>query len=395
MELNTRYGDFGGNYAPESLMSLLKTIEKGFKEIKDDPDFNKELNALLVQYAGRPTPITYAKRLSQDLGIDLYLKREDLLHGGAHKTNNTIGQLLLAKYLGKNRIIAETGAGQHGVATAMAGAMLGMNVIIYMGEVDIERQQTNVLRMRLFGAEVIGVNSGSATLKDAINEAMRDWITNAETTYYCFGTAAGPHPFPQIVRHFQTVIGQEARQQMLDQNGDLPDVICACVGGGSNAIGIFSAFLNDSNVMLYGAEAGGKGIDTPYHASTLNKGKPGVFHGMHSVFLQNESGQISEPYSISAGMDYPGVGPEHTHLYHNQRCHYLPVTDEQTLEAFEILAKKEGIIPAFEPAHAIALVMALVEENKLKQNSTVLINLSGRGDKDLTSFWQYKHDKRA
>ncbi|WP_440993815.1 tryptophan synthase subunit beta [Cysteiniphilum litorale] len=388
MQLNTRYGQFGGCYAPESLMSILTEIERGFIAIEQDQSFQLEFKRLLKDYAGRDTPITYIQNLSNKYGADIYLKREDLLHGGAHKTNNTIGQMLLAKYLGKKRVIAETGAGQHGVATAMTGAMLGLQVEIYMGAVDIARQKPNVERMKLFGAKVHSVSSGSATLKDAINDAMRDWITNAEDTYYCFGTAAGPHPFPALVRYFQEVIGKEARAQMLKLIHALPDAVIACVGGGSNAIGIFSGFLRDERVAIYGAEPAGKGLETGEHAATMNKGEIGVFHGMQSLFLQDKDGQIKEPYSISAGLDYPGIGPEHVYLQESKRVSYLTITDDEAIAAFEELSKKEGIIPAFESAHALALAFQLAQ-SQLK-GKTILVNLSGRGDKDLQSYFRYK-----
>lgn len=340
MQLNTRYGQFGGCYAPESLMPILTEIERGFIAIQHDESFQLEFKRLLKDYAGRETPITYIHNLSNKYGADIYLKREDLLHGGAHKTNNTIGQMLLAKYLGKKRVIAETGAGQHGVATAMTGAMLGLQVEIYMGAVDIARQKPNVERMKLFGAKVHSVSSGSATLKDAINDAMRDWITHAEDTYYCFGTAAGPHPFPALVRYFQEIIGKEARAQMLKLTHALPDAVIACVGGGSNAIGIFSGFLSDEKVAIYGAEPAGKGLETGEHAATMNKGEIGVFHGMQSLFLQDKDGQIKEPYSISAGLDYPGIGPEHVYLQESKRVSYLTITDDEAIAAFEELSKK-------------------------------------------------------
>ncbi|MDA0910719.1 MAG: tryptophan synthase subunit beta [Proteobacteria bacterium] len=388
MQLNTRYGQFGGCYAPESLMPILTEIERGFIAIQHDESFQLEFKRLLKDYAGRETPITYIHNLSNKYGADIYLKREDLLHGGAHKTNNTIGQMLLAKYLGKKRVIAETGAGQHGVATAMTGAMLGLQVEIYMGAVDIARQKPNVERMKLFGAKVHSVSSGSATLKDAINDAMRDWITHAEDTYYCFGTAAGPHPFPALVRYFQEIIGKEARAQMLKLTHALPDAVIACVGGGSNAIGIFSGFLSDEKVAIYGAEPAGKGLETGEHAATMNKGEIGVFHGMQSLFLQDKDGQIKEPYSISAGLDYPGIGPEHVYLQESKRVSYLTITDDEAIAAFEELSKKEGIIPAFESAHALALAFQLAQ-SPLK-GKTILVNLSGRGDKDLQSYFRYK-----
>jgi tryptophan synthase beta chain len=384
MKLNTRFGQYGGVYAPESLIPILTEVERGFIAIQQDAAFQTRLKDLQKNYAGRATPITHCERLSKELGRDLYLKREDLLHGGAHKTNNALGQLLLAQYLGKTRIIAETGAGMHGVATAMIGAKLGMDVTVYMGAVDIARQAPNVARMKLFGAKVVPVNSGSATLKDAVNEAMRDWITHPDDTYYCFGTAAGPHPFPVLVRYFQAVIGREARQQMLDQTGGLPNAIFACVGGGSNAIGLFSGFLDDATVKIYGAEPAGRGLETGMHAATLQKGTSAVFHGMHSLFLQDADGQITEPHSISAGLDYPGIGPEHAHLQQINRVQYLGATDDEALDAFEILSKKEGIIPAFESAHAIALVLRIAAD--FSAGAKLLVNLSGRGDKDLDSY---------
>jgi len=385
MKLNTRFGEYGGCYAPESLIPVLQEVEQGFIEIKKSKTFQKELQSLLQNYAGRSTPLTLAESLSNEHGCKIYLKREDLLHGGAHKTNNTIGQLLLAKHLGKKRIIAETGAGQHGVATAMVGAKLGLDVEVFMGAVDVARQKPNVERMKLFGAKVHSVESGGATLKDAINDAMRDWVTHAENTYYCFGTAAGPHPFPTLVRYFQEIIGREAKLQMLAQHGRLPGAIVACVGGGSNAIGIYSAFLDDKDVAIYGAEAAGKGIDTDEHAATMAKGSEGVFHGMQSLFLQNNDGQIIEPYSISAGLDYPGIGPEHAYLQKLVRVTYQGITDAEAIDAFELLSKREGIIPAFESAHAVSLGLKLAKTKKYK---SILINISGRGDKDLDSYWE-------
>ncbi|MCF6767807.1 tryptophan synthase subunit beta [Thiotrichales bacterium 19S11-10] len=385
MQLNSRFGRYGGCYVPESLVSVLEEVEAGFIKAKEDKTFLNQYQQLLTNYAGRKTPLTYAENLSNQLGCHIYLKREDLLHGGAHKTNNCIGQLLLAKYLGKRRIIAETGAGQHGVATAMIGAKLGLDVEVYMGALDIKRQKQNVERMKLFGAKVHSVENGSATLKDAINEALRDWITYADNTYYCFGTAAGPHPFPVMVRYFQEVIGLEAREQIQQMTGHLPDAIVACVGGGSNAIGLFSAFLDDASVDIYGAEAAGHGIESGEHAATLLKGDVGVFHGMQSLFLQDKDGQIKEPYSISAGLDYPGIGPEHAYLKEINRVQYLGITDQQALNAFELLSKEEGIIPAFESAHAIALALEIT--NQYPPNSRLVVNLSGRGDKDLESYW--------
>lgn len=384
MKLSRYYGDFGGMFAPESLVPALEALEQGFMAIQQDSAFQARLQDLLTHYAGRATPITHARNLSRLLGREIYFKREDLLHGGAHKTNNCLGQGLLAQYLGKTRIIAETGAGQHGVATAMVGALLGIPVEVYMGAVDIARQAANVQRMKLFGATVHSVTSGTATLKDAVTEAMRDWITRPDDTYYCLGSVVGPHPFPRLVRYFQEVIGTEARAQMLTQTGRLPDAVVACVGGGSNAIGIFSGFVADASVALYGAEAAGKGVDTHEHAATITKGQPGIFHGMHSIFLQTADGQIMEPYSISAGLDYPGIGPEHAFLAQTGRAQYCPVTDQQALEAFELLARREGIIPAFESAHALALVIN--ERERFQPGASVLINLSGRGDKDLDTY---------
>lgn len=391
MKLSMRYGEYGGVYAPESLIPILTEIEEGFIRIQDDEGFQARYKDLSQNYAGRPTPLTHCGRLSEKTGRQIYLKREDLLHGGAHKTNNCLGQLLLAQYLGKKRIIAETGAGMHGVATAMIGALLGMEVIVYMGAVDVARQAPNVARMKLFGATVIPVTSGSATLKDAVNEALRDWIGHPDDTYYCFGTAAGPHPFPALVRYFQSVIGREARAQMLDQVGHLPDAVFACVGGGSNAIGIFSGFLDDKAVQLFGAEAAGHGLDTDKHAATLEKGSSAIFHGMHSLFLQDQEGQIAEAHSISAGLDYPGVGPEHAHLHDTGRVKYLGVTDDEALAAYELLSRQEGIIPAFESAHAVAL--ALREVGQFKRGARLLINLSGRGDKDLDSYMKWKEER--
>ncbi len=388
MKLPTRYGSYGGVFAPEALMKVLMEVERAFIETQTNPDFQKQFAELLKNFAGRETPLTHAKNLSKRLKREIYLKREDLLHGGAHKTNNVIGQCLLAKYLGKNRVIAETGAGQHGVATAMVGTMLGLQVEIYMGKIDVDRQASNVARMKLFGAKVHSVTSGSATLKDAINEAMRDWMTHPDDTYYCFGTAAGPHPFPTMVKQFQEIIGKEAREQILNQAGRLPDVIYACVGGGSNAIGIFSEFLADEKVALVGAEADGEGIETGRHAATLQCGTPGVFHGMESYFLQDDDGQITEPHSISAGLDYPGIGPIHPYLKETGRVLYLGATDEEALEAFEILAQEEGIIPAFESAHAVAV--ALRHGLTQPEGSILLINISGRGDKDLESYMRLR-----
>ena len=388
MQLNTRYGKFGGCYAPENLLNILTEIEDGFiRFIKDEEQLNG-YHQLLKDFAGRETPLTYASNLSRKYDCEFYLKREDLLHGGAHKTNNTIGQLLLAKFLGKKRIIAETGAGQHGVATAMTAAKLGLDAEIYMGAVDIERQKTNVQRMKIFGATVHPVTSGGATLKDAINDAMRDWIKNSEDTYYCFGTAAGPHPFPSLVRFFQKVIGEETKRQLNALKIDSPDALFACVGGGSNAIGFYAPFLEDENIKIFGAEPGGLSIESGEHAATLTQGTEGVFHGMHSLFLQNEEGQIKEPYSISAGLDYPGIGPEHAFLKDSGRVGYCSVTDREAILAFEELSLEEGIIPAIESAHAVSLAIKYAKDSK--QKKIIVINISGRGDKDIDSYMKYK-----
>lgn len=390
MKNNAAYfGPYGGLFVPETLIKPLKEIEMAFLSCQQDKTFQTELHHLLTHFAGRPTALTYANRLSQELNQHIYLKREDLLHGGAHKTNNTLGQGLLAKFMGKKHLIAETGAGQHGVATSMIGALLNLPVTIYMGAVDVKRQAINVERMKLFGATVIPVESGSQTLKDAINDAMRAWLQNSDDTYYVFGTAAGPYPFPHMVRYFQEVIGKEAKEQIVRETKKLPDAIYACVGGGSNAIGLFSAFLNDDQVKIYGAEASGKGMDTEEHAATLTKGSPGIFHGMHSYFLQNKDGQISETHSISAGLDYPGVGPEHAYLKDTKRVSYETITDKEALHAFEYLSKMEGILPALESAHALAL--CLKKAPSFEKNSIHLVTISGRGDKDLQTYINEKN----
>ncbi|MET0885390.1 MAG: tryptophan synthase subunit beta, partial [Mycetocola sp.] len=350
-------------------------------------EFRAEFAELLRSYAGRPTPVTECHRLSERLGVRVLLKREDLTHTGSHKINNVLGQALLTKRIGKTRVIAETGAGQHGVATATAAARFGLDCVIYMGEVDTERQALNVARMRLLGAEVVSVKTGSRTLKDAINDAMRDWVTNVESTNYIFGTVAGPHPFPAMVRDLQKIIGEEARQQVLDLTGKLPDAVAACVGGGSNAMGIFHAFLDDVDVALYGYEAAGEGVDTPRHAATITKGRPGVLHGARSFLLQDEDGQTIESHSISAGLDYPGVGPEHSWLASIGRANYRPVTDAAAMSALRLLSRTEGIIPAIESAHALAGALELGKE--LGPNATILINLSGRGDKDMETAGRY------
>ena len=384
MELERYFGEFGGMYAPESLVPVLEEIETGFIAATKDAAFMARFQGLLKHYAGRPTPLYFAANLSKAFGCKVYLKREDLLHGGAHKTNNTLGQGLLAEYIGKKRLIAETGAGQHGVATAMIGALLGLPVEVYMGEVDIKRQAPNVARMKLFGAKVHTVTSGSRTLKDAVNEAMRDWMQHPDDTYYLLGSVVGPHPFPTIVRYFQQCIGQETRAQILEMAGCLPKAAFACVGGGSNAIGLFSGFLEDKEVALFGAEAAGKGISSGKHAATMAKGEPGIFHGMHSLFLQDKDGQIVEPYSISAGLDYPGIGPEHAYLHSIQRAEYFGVRDDEAIEAFKLLCQLEGILPALESAHAIAL--AKKKASEYQPDECIIINISGRGDKDLASY---------
>ncbi len=375
-----KFGPYGGFFVPEILVPILEELETATLEARKDPAFQAELSNLLSNYAGRPTPLYFAGNLSRELGCKVYLKREDLLHGGAHKTNNTIGQGLLARRMGKKKLIAETGAGQHGVATALVGALLGMDVLIFMGAKDVERQQPNVQRMELFGAKVRPVESGSRSLKDAINETLRYWTEHVRDTFYVFGTAAGPHPYPMIVRDFQRIIGDEARAQILEREGKLPSAILACVGGGSNAIGMFTAFLADEGVRLIGVEPGGLGLETPFHGATLSKGSVGCLHGSLSYVLQDSYGQIHEAHSISAGLDYPGVGPEHAWLKDTERAEYSAITDEEALDAFRWLARSEGIIPALESAHAVAQAKKM----KLRAEDILLINLSGRGDKDLS-----------
>lgn len=389
------YGEFGGRFVPETIIPALDELETAYHEAMNDPEFQKQLQFLNQTYTGRPTPITYAKRLSEHLGgARIYLKREDLAHTGAHKINNALGQALLAKRMGKTRIIAETGAGQHGVASVTACSMLGLECIVYMGEVDMERQKPNVFRMRLMGGEVRPVSSGSRTLKDAINEAMRDWVTNVRDTFYLLGSALGPHPYPMIVRDFQSVIGTEARQQIQEIAGRLPDTIIACVGGGSNAIGMFHAFRDDDDVDLIGVEAGGLGTDTMQHASRFNDptiSKPGILHGTRSYVMQNEDGQIMETYSISAGLDYPSVGPEHAYLRALERAYYTDATDAETMQALKILSEMEGIIPALESAHAVAEVLKRAPE--MSKDKVILVNLSGRGDKDLDTIFRELGDE--
>lgn len=376
-----KFGKFGGVYAPEPLMPALEELEEAFLRLSNDTTFSNELKDLLANYAGRPTPLYLASNLSKKWGANIYLKREDLVHGGAHKTNNALGQALLAKYMGKTRIIAETGAGQHGVAAAMAGALMGISTEIYMGEVDIERQKPNVLRMQLMGAKVHSVKTGGRTLKDAINEALRDWISNLHDTHYMLGTAAGPHPFPTLVKFFQRIIGDEARAQILERSKTLPDYVLACVGGGSNAIGIFAAFLDDKQVKLIGVEPAGKGLNTHEHGAVLCKGEVGCLHGMMSMLLQDKDGQVQETYSMAAGLDYPSVGPEHAYLQETGRAEYESATDAQALAAFNELSKMEGIIPALESSHALAYAKQLAAG--LGKGKNILVNLSGRGDKDL------------
>ena len=376
MRLTGRFGRFGGAYVPEILVPALEQLEGAFLDSQDDPAFAAELGALLANYAGRPTPLTRCRNLPSNI----FLKREDLLHGGAHKTNQVLGQGLLAKRMGKTRLIAETGAGQHGVATAIVGALLGFETVVYMGAEDVDRQQLNVFRMQLMGATVVPVEAGGRTLKDAINEALRDWSASFETTHYLLGTAAGPHPFPTMVREFQRVIGREARAQMLDQLGRLPDAVVACVGGGSNAIGLFADFIEDSTVHLIGVEAAGRGLHGEEHGATLLRGTPGVLHGAETYVLQDSDGQISDTWSVSAGLDYPAVGPEHAHLKDSGRAIYVGATDAEALAAFKSLAEAEGILCAFESAHALAHALKLAET---EPDSIVLVGLSGRGDKDV------------
>ena len=378
---NGRFGKFGGKFVPETLMSSLQEIEEAFEGISNDQSFWEELITLQKDFVGRPTPIYFAKNLSSKLNQNIWIKREDLAHTGAHKINNALGQGLLAKKLGKKRITAETGAGQHGVATATACAMLNLECIVYMGEEDIKRQAPNVYRMEMLGAKVEPVTSGSRTLKDACNEAIRDWVTNVETTYYIIGSAVGPHPYPYIVREFQSIIGKESRNQIFEKTGKLPDYVLACVGGGSNAIGIFSGFMNDDSVELIGVEASGEGINTEKHAATLTKGTPGILHGSLSYVLQDNYGQIQEAHSISAGLDYPGVGPEHSYLKDIERAKYFSATDEMALDGFKLLSVEEGIIPALEPAHALGFLLDWSKE--IEPNQDILFLLSGRGDKDM------------
>lgn len=384
-----RFGEFGGQYIPETVMTAVHELEKAYDKYKDDPEFNKELQELYHNYAGRPSMLYYAEKMTKDLGgAKIYIKREDLNHTGSHKINNVLGQILLAKKMGKKRIIAETGAGQHGVATATVCALMGLECEVYMGETDMKRQSLNVYRMNLLGAKVTGVASGTATLKDAINEAFRDWVSNIDTTYYCIGSVMGPHPYPTMVRDFQKVISAEIKAQLMEKEGRLPDCVVACVGGGSNAMGAFYNFIEDKSVKLVGAEAAGRGIDTLDHAATVEKGSLGIFHGMKSLFLQNEYGQIDPVYSISAGLDYPGIGPEHAYLNSIGRAQYVDITDEEAVCAFEYLSRTEGIIPAIESSHAVAAALKIAPT--MDKDSILVINLSGRGDKDVYSIARYR-----
>ncbi|RUM34452.1 MAG: tryptophan synthase subunit beta [Archaeoglobus sp.] len=377
-----KFGEFGGQFVPEVLIPPLRELERAYKSMKEDENFRKELDYYMRVYAGRPTPLYFAKNLTEYAGgAKIYLKREDLLHSGAHKINNTIGQALLAKFMNKERLIAETGAGQHGVATAIAGALFGLKTEIYMGSEDVERQKPNVFRMKLLGAEVIPVESGSRTLKDAINEALRDWVATFEYTHYLIGSVVGPHPYPEMVRDFQSVIGKETKIQIMEVEERLPDCLVACVGGGSNAMGLFYPFLNNKSVKFVGVEAAGRGIETGKHSASLCAGKKGVLHGMLSYFLQDEDGQILTTHSVAAGLDYPGVGPEHAWMMETGRAEYVAVTDEEALKAFSILSKLEGIIPALESAHAVSYAIKLAKE--MSRDEIIVVNLSGRGDKDL------------
>ena len=387
-----RYGIHGGQYIPETLMNEIHKLEESYEFYKNDVEFNNELNKLLAEYAGRPSLLYYAEKMTKDLGgAKIYLKREDLNHTGSHKINNVLGQVLLAKKLGKTRVIAETGAGQHGVATATAAALLGLECEIFMGKEDTERQALNVYRMKLLGAKVNAVTSGTMTLKDAVNEAMREWVSRVEDTHYVLGSVMGPHPFPMIVRDFQSVISKEARQQILDKEGKLPSAVVACVGGGSNAMGMFYNFIQDKDVELIGCEAAGLGVNTEKNAATIANGSLGIFHGMKSYFCQNDEGQIAPVYSISAGLDYPGIGPEHANLHDTGRAEYVPVTDEEAVAAFEYLARTEGIICAIESAHAVAHVMKIAKN--YSRDDIIIICLSGRGDKDVAAIARYRGEK--
>ncbi|RBI66912.1 tryptophan synthase subunit beta [Vreelandella sulfidaeris] len=389
---NGLFGSFGGRFVAETLMPLILELQDEYATAKSDPEFQRQLTYFQNDYVGRPSPLYFAERLTEHFGgASIYLKREELNHTGAHKINNCIGQVLLAKQMGKKRIIAETGAGMHGVATATVAARFGLSCVIYMGTTDIERQQPNVFRMKLLGAEVIPVTSGTGTLKDAMNEALRDWVTNVDDTFYIIGTVAGPHPYPAMVRDFQAVIGHETRRQMLEKEGRLPDSLVACIGGGSNAMGLFHPFLDDPSVQMIGVEAGGKGVKSGLHAASLNGGTPGVLHGNRTYLLQNEDGQIIDAHSISAGLDYPGIGPEHAWLHEQGRVEYVSATDDEALEAFQVCCRQEGIIPALETAHALAEVAKRAPT--LPREHLMVVNLSGRGDKDMMSVAHYLGDK--
>lgn len=386
---NGRFGRHGGQYVSETLMNAVLQLDEAYNRFKDDPEFLQELQTLYHDYANRPSLLYYAEKMTKDLGgAKIYLKREDLNHTGAHKINNALGQCLLAKKMGKKRVIAETGAGQHGVATATVAALMGLECEVYMGKEDTIRQALNVYRMELLGAKVVPVTTGTGTLKDAVSEAMRNWCTNVEDTFYVLGSCMGPHPYPTIVRDFQKIIGEEVKAQILEKEGRLPDVVMACVGGGSNAIGLFYDFIPDKDVQLIGVEAAGRGVNTAETAATIARGKPGIFHGMESYFLQDEDGQIAPVYSISAGLDYPGIGPEHANLYDTGRAQYVPITDDESVEAFEYLSRTEGIIPAIESAHAVAYAMKLAPT--LPKDKIIVVNLSGRGDKDVAAIARYK-----
>ncbi|HEV7694560.1 MAG TPA: tryptophan synthase subunit beta [Hyphomonadaceae bacterium] len=383
-DANGRFGEFGGRYVAETLMPLVLDLEKEYARSKTDPSFQQEFDWLLEHYVGRPSPLYYAERMTKHFGgAKIYFKRDELNHTGAHKINNCIGQVLLARRMGKTRIIAETGAGQHGVATATICARFGLPCVVFMGETDVERQKPNVFRMRLLGAEIVPVSSGTGTLKDAMNEALRDWVTNVATTFYVIGTAAGPHPYPMLVRDFQSIIGREAKQQILKQEGRLPDALVAAIGGGSNAIGLFHPFLEDEGVKMIGVEAGGHGVDTGMHAASLTGGLPGILHGNRTYLLQDEHGQITDAHSISAGLDYPGIGPEHSFLHEMGRAEYRTCTDKEALDAFQLCSKLEGIIPALEPAHALARTGDVAKE--LGKDGLIIMNMCGRGDKDIFS----------
>ena len=386
---NGRFGIFGGRFVSETLMPLILSLESEYEKVKSDKSFWKEMDFFLKDYVGRPSPLYFSERLTEHFGgAKIYLKRDELNHTGAHKINNVLGQILLAKRMGKKRIIAETGAGQHGVATATVCARFGLKCIVFMGKTDVERQAPNVFRMKLLGADVVSVTSGRGTLKDAMNEALRDWVTNVEDTFYCIGTVAGPHPYPSMVRDFQSIIGSETKQQILDKEGRLPDSLIACIGGGSNAMGLFFPFLDDKDVNMFGVEAGGKGVNNKMeHAASLTGGRPGILHGNRTYLLQDKNGQIIEGHSISAGLDYPGIGPEHSYLHDIGRVEYVSITDEESLDAFKLCCEKEGIIPALEPSHALAYVKKIAP--KLPKDHIMIMNMCGRGDKDIFTVAEY------